>query len=280
MKNKEHIKIHQLKNILGFELDSIGHVNAYNPMEKHRHDYWELFLFAEGNGTHLIDFAEYEFTSKSIHFIQPFQIHTLNRNSKSDGLVIMFHEHYFHTSPLNKQLFATFTSLKLRKLSPIVSLKESEFSQLWQLLQVLKEDLKSPNVFTKTIISNYLNIIFCQCIKHFGHISFASKNQYIEIYNAFISNLIQHNFENLSINDYAILISCSTKQLRNACEHCSGLTPSDIIHDFILQKAKQMLLFDKKTVKEVASELNFTDVAHFTNFFKKKTGILPSYYKD
>lgn len=276
MKKLELLETHHLKSLLGFELDSIDHEQNYNPMQKHRHDYWEIFVFNEGDGTHCIGFEEYNFQPKSIHFIQPHQVHLLKRNPCSSGLVLMFDNEYFLQSDMNKQLSINLNNLKMGKISPIINLQNNDFDSLWNIIRVMKNDISNQDLYSKITFSNYLNIIFCHCVRHFNSIAFQSKHHYVALYHSFINLVINEDIQDKNVEDYAQKLSCSPKQLRSSCLHCSGMTPIDIIHDSLIHKAKKMLIFDQKSITDVAYELNFTDISHFTHFFKKKTGVLPS----
>jgi AraC family transcriptional activator of pobA len=280
MNNKDHLETHHLRGLLGFELDSIDHDQSYNPMHIHRHDYWEIFVFNKGEGTHYIGFEEYNFHAKSIHFIQPYQTHLLKRDPCSNGLVIMFDNEYFLQSDMNKQLSNNLNQLKLGNISPIINLEGQDFDNLWNIIGIMKNDISKQDMYSKITFSNYLNIVFCHCVKHFNSIEFQSKHHYVELYHSFINLVINEDIQDKKVEDYAQKLSCSPKQLRSSCLHCSGMTPIDIIHDSLIHKAKKMLIFDQKSITDVAYELNFTDISHFTHFFKKKTGVLPSKFKN
>ena len=239
----------------------------------------EIFVFNEGDGTHFIGIEEFTFQPKSIHFIQPYQLHLLKVNPCSSGLVIMFDNAYFLQSLMNIDLSNSLNNLKMGKISPIINLQDNEFDNLWKIITVMKNDISNQDLYTKITFSNYLNIIFCHCVKHFNDTIFQSKHHYVELYHAFINLIVNDDGQDKKVEDYARKLSCSPKQLRSSCLHCSGMTPIDIIHDSLIHKAKKMLIFDQKPITDVAYELNFKDISHFTHFFKKKTGVLPSKIK-
>lgn len=47
-----------------------------------------------------------------------------------------------------------------------------------------------------------------------------------------------------------------------------------------MEKVKELLQYDEKTVSEIAYELGFSNVGHLSNQFKKMTGLSPSEYKN
>jgi len=55
-----------------------------------------------------------------------------------------------------------------------------------------------------------------------------------------------------------------------------------IEHYFIAQKiekAKELLVYDELTLSEIAIQLNYSNVAHLSNQFKKVTGFTPTHFK-
>lgn len=62
----------------------------------------------------------------------------------------------------------------------------------------------------------------------------------------------------------------------------SAIEQTTIEQYFIHQKierAKELIIYDEKTISEIASELGYSSVAHLSNQFKKVTGYTPSYFK-
>ena len=81
---------------------------------------------------------------------------------------------------------------------------------------------------------------------------------------------IQHFAEkaNLSQHYFSDLIKKET-----------GRSPKDHINDFIVEKAKNMLLASENTVSEIAYDLGFNYPHYFTRLFKSRTGHTPVAYR-
>lgn len=59
----------------------------------------------------------------------------------------------------------------------------------------------------------------------------------------------------------------------------TGQTPKDHINDFVVNKAKNLLLESKQSVSEIAYDLGFNYPHYFTRLFKSKTGQTPVEYR-
>ncbi|TDW97184.1 helix-turn-helix domain-containing protein [Dinghuibacter silviterrae] len=82
-----------------------------------------------------------------------------------------------------------------------------------------------------------------------------------------------------SVQFYAEQLCKSPKTLSNLFSIYKQKTPSQIIQERVIVEAKRLLRFTDKSVKHITFELGFEDVAYFSNFFKKNTGISPSDFR-
>jgi AraC-like DNA-binding protein len=78
---------------------------------------------------------------------------------------------------------------------------------------------------------------------------------------------------------YAGLLNKSPKTISNYFSLYSKKTPLQIIQDRIIAEAKRLFYYTDKSVKEIADDLGFEDIAHFSKFFKKYTTQNPSDFK-
>ena len=79
----------------------------------------------------------------------------------------------------------------------------------------------------------------------------------------------------MSVSDIAKMCNVSEIYFRKLFREYSGMTPVQFKINKKIEKAKQYLAFEGKTVRETAEALGFTDVAYFCRVFKQKTGITP-----
>lgn len=57
-----------------------------------------------------------------------------------------------------------------------------------------------------------------------------------------------------------------------------GENPVEFRQKHRVEKAKQLLLLDTHSIGEIAEELHFSDIYHFSKTFKKFTGVSPLQY--
>ncbi|WP_236648948.1 AraC family transcriptional regulator [Spirosoma sp. 209] len=92
--------------------------------------------------------------------------------------------------------------------------------------------------------------------------------------------LVENQYRSLhTVSAYADLLNKSPKTLANLFALYNQQSPLQIIHERIALEAKRLLLYTDKSTKEIAFELGFDEVSHFSRFFKKQTGQPPSTFK-
>jgi AraC-like DNA-binding protein len=75
--------------------------------------------------------------------------------------------------------------------------------------------------------------------------------------------------------DYADRLAVHVNHLNKVLKERIGSTTTDIIASRILQEARILLRQTDWSVSEISYTLGFDDIAHFSNFFKKKTSVAP-----
>ncbi len=80
-------------------------------------------------------------------------------------------------------------------------------------------------------------------------------------------------------DDYAQLLTTSKSQMYRKVTALTGYSPNDLLKEYRLEKAKELLRKKKYNVNEVALQSGFTSASYFTKCFKTKFGLLPFAYQ-
>ncbi len=78
---------------------------------------------------------------------------------------------------------------------------------------------------------------------------------------------------------YAALLHKSPKTISNIFAQYSKYSPLAIIHQRVVTEAKRLIYYTDKSIKEIATELGFEDVSHFSKFIKGNTQKTPTELK-
>jgi AraC family transcriptional regulator, transcriptional activator of pobA len=92
--------------------------------------------------------------------------------------------------------------------------------------------------------------------------------------------LIEDNFKkHLLASDYAAMLAVHPNYLNRATKNQTGKTSSELINERIKLEAISLLVYTNMTVSDITYALGFEEIAHFSKFFKKLTGVSPIQYK-
>jgi AraC family transcriptional activator of pobA len=82
-----------------------------------------------------------------------------------------------------------------------------------------------------------------------------------------------------AMQDYAVALSVKKDVLNDTLRKVSGYPASHHIYEKTIRLAKHAAISSGASMKEVAYGLGFKDMAHFSKFFRNKTGMTFSEYK-
>ena len=92
--------------------------------------------------------------------------------------------------------------------------------------------------------------------------------------------LVEQNYKtHHQVKDYAELLHRSPKTLSNIFKKYDHDSPLKCINERILLESRRLLLFSNKTSEEIGYELGYSDIGHFSKFFKQNMCCSPLQFK-
>jgi len=104
----------------------------------------------------------------------------------------------------------------------------------------------------------------------------------IEKIKSIIVELVHYDDSNplVNLSDYiADKLHLDYGYLTNLFTKVKGETIQQYYIKHKIEKAKELILYDQKTLTEIADILHYSSIAHFSTQFKKVTGVTPSLFK-
>jgi AraC-like DNA-binding protein len=108
------------------------------------------------------------------------------------------------------------------------------------------------------------------------------KSKTIEKIKNLIVDLVHHKNNELKINlsDYlAENLNQDYNTLSNLFSEIENTTIEKYFISQKIEKVKELLIYNELSLSEIADLLNYSNVAHLSNQFKKITGFTPTYFK-
>ena len=108
------------------------------------------------------------------------------------------------------------------------------------------------------------------------------KSKTIEKIKNLIVDLVHHKNSELKVNLSDYLVENLNQDYSTLSNLFSEIENTTIEKYFIsqkIEKVKELLIYNELSLSEIADMLNYSNVAHLSNQFKKITGFTPTYFK-
>ncbi len=194
------------------------------------------------------------YTAKGTEYKVEFQ----NTNQNKEDTVVI---HFQLTDINGEEICPT--------LKPTVCMKSTDLA-FAILMDKMSEEFKNNVVCVPELKASIYKIISIICQKHKNRIA----NRKFSCIREGI-RLLEQN-DDISISEISKKCGVSECYFRRLFKEYSGESPMDFRQKYRIEKAKQLLLSDEYlSVEEIAEELNFSDIYHFSKTFKKYCGLSP-----
>ncbi|MCE5332807.1 MAG: AraC family transcriptional regulator [Bacteroidales bacterium] len=252
------------------------------PDSPHRHDYYTIIFFEQGQGVHFVDFTEYQIEDNSIYFILPDQMHQVKLSEEPRGWVIIFTEEFLIANSIPDKLINDIYLFNDYGQSPPLSINDKQMPVYLNILSQMEFFSSSLESYTLEAIGSLVKLFLIQSNNHCS-LNKTNNPQLLET-----SNHILHAFKQLlnkhyatlhKVSDYADKLAVTADYLNKTVKNITGKSAKDHIQSKLITEAKRSLLFTNISNKELTYELGFDESAHFNNFFKKTTGLTPSEFR-
>ncbi len=170
------------------------------------------------------------------------------------------------------------------ELAPLLNRKFTAPQRVVSILQDMLREQERMDTFSKDIILSQLNLLLLQLLREAadpkgGKLQTAnavhSENEIIRQAQQFISSHIR---EKLSVPLVARQVDVSPSYLTALFHKNLQISPGEYIRRIKLQESKQMIRENNLNFTEIAAQLQYSTVHHFSRQFKEKFGITPTEY--
>ncbi|MES2701759.1 MAG: helix-turn-helix transcriptional regulator [Bacteroidota bacterium] len=255
-----------------FRFIPLGALTHYDFSLPHRHNYYEIFFFTKGGGSHFIDFVEYPIHDNTIHFVSPGQVHTLRRADNSYGSIILFSRDFFHAAADGPHTLFSFPFLNNSR-NPLLLTTKEEFEGFAPILhQVQNESDRNSEVYAE-IIRSYIKVVLLKCLQLFETKYPDHKLKQGTVFNSLREMIEKEYRTQRQPAYYADKLHITEKKLNAICKDNSGESVGDYIRSRITLEAKRLLINTDHNIKEIAGFLGFDDPSYFNRFFRTNAGL-------
>ncbi|MFD2037489.1 helix-turn-helix domain-containing protein [Belliella marina] len=195
------------------------------------------------------------------------------------GWIISIHPDFLRTYPLNQKIksFGFFDY----EVNEALILSEEEQKAIETIFeQIEKEYLLPIDQFSQDVMISALDLLLTHCNRYYNRQFITRKTQNSELLNK-VEKILNHYFyhsDEQKLPTPAFLASqlnLSPKYLSDCLKQLTGQTTQQLIHDKLIEKAKEILTATELSVSEIAYQLGFEYPQSFSKIFKQKTNQTP-----
>lgn len=264
-----------------FKVEVFDHNRHYRVEYPHRHDsFYEILYIKSGSGHYQIDHKNFEIAPYTIFFVSPGQVHDIHFSKDILGYLFLFTEDFFAISN-DTQLLDLFENMWYQNEALLIEATDVRLKLEW-LFRAAIDEFKLQHAFSSKMCYHYLaNILnYCAAMPTAQSHEIYQNKKGATLVKKFRNLIQKHTHQNLSVAEYAHMLSVTPNYLNDIVKKNTGLTAHQIIFNRLLVEIKRELLYMDKDIGEIAFAFNFKDQSYFTRFFKQHVGITPKEFRE
>lgn len=146
----------------------------------------------------------------------------------------------------------------------------------------LEDEANNETTFSrsmeKTLIMQLFTLALREVNREFGKVNISTtwkESVVLEVQRHVLNNLAHR----LRLGDIAQAMCISANYLNTMFKSITGKTIMQYAEDLKLDRAKYLLLNTNMNINSISMELGYYDQYHFSNIFKKSTGVSPTHFR-
>ncbi|WP_433903683.1 helix-turn-helix domain-containing protein [Sphingobacterium puteale] len=231
---------------------------------------------------------DYDFDEGVMFFMAPHQVLSVIREEQGknpSGWMLMIHPDFLWNTSLS-------TSIKRYEffdysVNEALFLSEEEEIKILHIIENIKQEYQSNiDPFSQNIIISQLETLFNYSQRFYQRQFITRKkasHQFLEKLEIFLNEYFEGKLtmENglPTVRLLSEKLNMSTQYMRGLLKSVTGQTTQQIIHEKVIEKAKERLSTTDLTIGEIAYELGFEHSQSFNKLFKAKTNISPREFR-
>lgn len=230
----------------------------------------------------------YDFDEGVLIFTAPRQVITITREMKmgeSNGWMLFFHPDLIRDTHLDQEINNySFFGYDVHEALHLSGKEEQTLNQC--VNDIRAEYRQRIDQHSKGVITAGLSLLFKHCLRFYERQFHTRSGANKDFITQFEYDLKQYFNSSLpstegmpSINYFAAKAHLSPHYFSDLLKKETGRSAKDHINDYVVERAKGLLLRTEHSVGEIAYHLGFNYPHYFTRLFKARTGYTPAAYR-
>lgn len=241
---------------------------------------YSVVFIPEGEGLYHADFGTFPFKGPVLLFSTPLQLIYIEQRQPCNLTMLQFHSDFYCIEYHKAQVACNGLLFNSVYIEPSVKLDEKEAGSFKKLLEELIEEFDA-SVCDEIVMRGYLQLLLAKSssIKLRSAANRQDLQEKDEQMEKFRELLDEHYLTLHKPADYADLLAMSPNNFTKRCTRYFKKSPSAMIQERLVLEAKKQLHLTRRSIKEIAYALQFSDEFYFSRFFKKFTKVSPQTFR-
>lgn len=171
--------------------------------------------------------------------------------------------------------------------TPIMTLSKGMQSVMAGYLNLAAQVINSESPFCEDALSSLLSSMICLAagtwVEKMDEMKMNASQTTTRskmVFEQFIRLVGEYHTKYRNVGFYADKLCLTPKYLSKLIKTASGRSAPEWIDSYVILEAKNLLKYSDITIKEIVYRLNFPNQSVFYKFFKARTGMTPSEYRN
>ena len=169
--------------------------------------------------------------------------------------------------------------------NPCIELTASQIRILENLFGTIADTIKSDAHYRREMLHSQITAMFYLLMGAWAETKVEvdeslQSNRSKVMFDKFIRLVAEHYHEERNVGFYADKLCLTPKYLSKLIKMATGRSAPEWIDSYVILEAKNLLKYSNVTIKEIVYKLNFPNQSVFYKFFKARTGMTPTEYRN
>jgi len=251
------------------------------------YNFYTIFLKKNFDGKIKYGQQYYDFDSGTMTFYAPKQLITVQdyQPSKMEGWMLVVHPDFIQNYPLAKKIkdygFFSYAA------NEALHLSEAEEQVICGIMKNLQQEIEAIiDSFTQDVVVSHIDLLLNYCNRFYNRQFITRKKvsndlliKFERLLTQYFTDEVQSKSGLPSVQYFSEQLFVSANYLNDMLKNLTGQTTQQHIHNYIIDKAKELLSTTNLSVSEIAFELGFEYSQSFNKLFKNKTQQTPLEYR-
>lgn len=229
--------------------------------------------------------SQYDFDEGVLSFFAPKQVSILDPGLEfpESGWLLTIHPEFMRSYPLSKKI-KTFGLFDYNT-NEALMLSDEEQRSLEAIFEHIEREYKLPiDNFSQDVVIANMELLFTYSQRYYNRQFITRKPLHNELLEK-ADKILSAHFDNAvgiglpTASDLASQLNMSPKYLSDCLKQLTGQTTQQLIHEKLIDHAKDILTTTELSVSEIAFQLGFEYSQSFSKLFKNKTNQTPVEYR-